>query len=273
MWLAFALLYGTGMRLLEGCGCGSRTSISRDARSSSGRRRGTRIGARSCRRTSSFRFATRSHARAHPRRRSRPRLRRRRAAVGTRSQISERGSQVGMAVRLPRRVAFGRSAHRRHPPAPPARMFRAARGQGRGIAGTHREVGVAAHLAARIRDPPAAARPRYLDGAGIARPRQRGDDDDPYAHAEPRRARRDDSARRDTDHAQTSPSSEIIRPRRRNCRRFDSTISPIAAPRFGVPEGMPRQEGRIGEKKCWCQTRRVFRFRPDHQVNRWLALL
>jgi len=46
----------------------------------------------------------------------------------------------------------------------------------------------------------------------------------------------------------------------------------MSADRFGVPEGVPRQEGRIGQRKCWSHARCVFRFRPSHQSCKPLIL-
>ena len=58
----------------------------------------------------------------------------------------------------------------------------------------HREAGELPHLPPLLRHPSARGRLRHPHGAGTAGPRRREDDDDLHARAEPRRARREESA-------------------------------------------------------------------------------
>jgi integrase len=79
-------------------------------------------------------------------------------------------SGVGVAVGLPGDPDLRRSGDRAAAAAPPARVRAAARGQGRGRPGGHRQAGQLPHLPAFLRDPPAGGPPRHPHGSGTAGP-------------------------------------------------------------------------------------------------------
>ena len=105
---------------------------------------------------------------------------------------------LGLAVGVSQRGALDRSAFRHRAQAPFQRGHGAEGDGRRSPACGHRAALLAARAAPFVRHPPAAGRLRHTHRAGAARPQRHEDDDDLHPCAQSRRARRVESALSDT---------------------------------------------------------------------------
>jgi integrase len=159
MWLVASLLYGTGMRLLEGLRLRvkdidfeRRELLVRDGKGA--KDRVTVL-------PENLVLPLRSAAVARPvapRRRPARRLRRRLAAERPRAQVPRRLAELGLAVGLPRRVAHRGPALGHRAPPPPPRSLRAEGGGHGRAARRHRQALLAARAAPFLRHAHAASR-------------------------------------------------------------------------------------------------------------------
>ena len=99
------------------------------------------------------------------------------------------GSRWGWFWVFPVAHAVHQPAQRRPASAPPVRGAAATRPEARGGCGRHRQAGFRPHAAPQLRHAPAAGRHRHPHGAGTAGPQRREHDHDLHPRAEDRRGR------------------------------------------------------------------------------------